>query len=82
MEEPISSSTGNTLGTVNNSIDVNICCMCFESYENDVLERNGAEWIDCACGRWLHLDCAEDCVVDSFGKQRYCPYCVDGLCKI
>ena len=76
MEEPITSSTGNTLGTVNNSIDVNICCMCFKSYENDVLERNGAEWIDCACGRWLHLDCAEDCVEDSFGKQRYCPYCI------
>ena len=56
--------------------------MCFESYENDVLERNGAEWIDCACGRWLHLDCAEDCVEDSFGKQRYCPYCIDGLCNI
>ena len=52
--------------------------MCFETYENDVLEGNGAEWIDCACGRWLHLDCAEDHVVDSNGKELYCPYC---LCK-
>ena len=55
-------STCNTLGTVDDSIDVNVCCMCFETYENDVLEGNGAEWIDCACGRWLHLDCAEDCI--------------------
>ena len=43
--------------------------MYFETYENDVLEGNGAEWIDCACGRWLHLDCAEDHVVDSNGKE-------------
>ena len=40
--------------------------VCFETYENDVLEGNGAEWIDCACRRWLHLDCAE---VDSNGKE-------------
>ena len=69
-------STGSTLGTVNDSIDVNVCCMCFETYENDVLEGNRAEWIDCACGRWLHLDCAEDHVVDSNGKELYCPYCL------
>lgn len=77
-----STSTGNTLGTENNRIDTNICCMCFETYENDVLECNGADWIDCACGRWLHLECADDCVVDRFGKDRYCPYCIDGLCNI
>ena len=67
-------STGSTLGTVNGSIDVNVCCMCFETYENDVLEGNGAEWIDCARGRWLHLDCAEDHVVNSNGKEQ--PYCL------
>ena len=69
-------STCNTSGTVDDSIDVNVCCMCFETYENDVLEGNGAEWIDCACGRCLHLDCAEDHIVDSNGKERYFPYCL------
>ena len=68
VEQSSSSSTGNETAAVNSSIDVNTCCMCFDTYENDVLEGNGAEWIDCACGRWLHLDCAEDCVEDCTGN--------------
>ena len=39
--EASSSSIGNILGTENNSIDVNICCMCFESYDNEAMELNG-----------------------------------------
>ena len=67
-------------GTANNSeIDVNVCCMCFGHYDDDVLEGYGAEWMDCTCGRWLHVDCVEDCVVDRFGNNLYCPYCIDGL---
>ena len=64
---------------VNETINVNVCCMCFENYEDDVLDGNGADWIDCACGRWLHVECAEDCLTDCHGNQRYCPYCLDGL---
>ena len=39
--EASNSSTSNTLGTENNSIDVNICCICFESYDNEAMELNG-----------------------------------------
>ena len=30
-------------------------------------------------GRWLHEDCAEDCIVDSDENKYYCPFCVDLL---
>ena len=49
--------------------------MCFVSYEDDVLDGYGADWIDCACGWRLHVDCGEDCVTDCRGNKRYCPYC-------
>ena len=59
--------------------DVNVCCMCFGTYQDDVLEGCGAEWITCTCGRWLHVECAEDHVVDCSSNGLYCPYCIDGL---
>ena len=64
---------------LNESIDPNACCMCFGSYEDDVMDGYGAEWIDYACGQWLHVDCAEDCITDCHGNKCYCPYCLDGL---
>ena len=68
-------------GAAHSSANVNICCMCFRNYDDDdVLESFGAKWIDSACRRWLHLDCTEDCIVDRFGKERYCLYCMDCLC--
>ena len=65
--------------SLDESIDTDVCCMCFINYEDDVHDGNGTEWIGCACGRRLHLDCAEDCITDWNGKERYCPYCIDGL---
>ena len=64
---------------LNESIDPNVCCMCFGSYEDDVMDGYGAERIDCVYGRWLHVDCAADCITDCHGNKRYCPYCLDGL---
>ena len=58
-------------------IDPNKCCMCFVTYEDDVLDGAGAEWISCKCGRWLHEDCVEDVVKDSTGDERYCSFCID-----
>ena len=60
-------------------IDENVCCMCFESYFNDVTERSGRDWVNCACGHWLHEECAEDHKIDSIGKDRFCHYCFDLL---
>ena len=56
--------------TPEDEIDVNVCCMCFIRYEDDILAGSGAEWIFCSCGRWLLEDCAEDCVIDNDGKER------------
>ena len=63
------------------SIDPNVCCMCFGTHEDDILEGAGAEWISCACGRWLHEDCGEDCITDENGQERFCPFCLDFLHK-
>ena len=49
--------------------------MCFSTYEDDILEGAGMDWISCACGRWLHEDCAEDRKLDDQGKELVCPYC-------
>ena len=51
-------------------IDPTVCCMCFGTYE-DVLEEAGADWISCACGRWLHEDCAEECRINSDGQEVF-----------
>ena len=53
--------------------------MCLVSFEEDVLDGGGAEWIPCPCDRWLHDDFAEGCVRDKNGKERYCPICIDIL---
>ena len=57
-------------------IDTNECCVCFGCYEQDVAEGLGTEWISCACGRWLHVDCAETRVIDVNGCERFCPTCI------
>ena len=54
-------------------IDTNVCCVCFGLYSEDV---SGADWIECGCGLWLHEECAEECVVDANGKERFCPTCL------
>ena len=60
-------------------IDENVCYMCFESYFNDVAEQSGRDWVNWACGRWLHEECAEDHKIDSIGKDRFYHYCLDLL---
>ena len=71
-------STGSFLDRINDeSINANVCCMCFVNYEDDVLEGSGADWIYCRCGRWLHEDYVEDVVKDNDGEERYCSFYVD-----
>ena len=40
---------------LNESIDTEECCACFGQYSDDI--GTGREWLECACGRWLHEDC-------------------------
>ena len=70
----------NELSSRDEVIDPNVCCMCFVTYEDDVLEGARASWISCACGRWLHEDCAEDQIIDDDGNERNCSFCLDLLC--
>ena len=58
-------------------IDEDTCCICFGSYSEDVVDGDGRERIKCECGRWLHEDCADDRIVDSNGKERFCHHCIE-----
>ena len=51
--------------------------MCFTLYDEDVHNKSGKEWVMYGCSRWLHEKCVEDCVLDSTGKVRLCPLCLD-----
>ena len=52
----------------------NVCCVCFQFYQDN---EEHTDWIQCACGRWLHEDCidAEDIIHDIYGRELFCPYC-------
>ena len=78
-EAPPSKKARLKIPTSSSSSDDNVCCMCFGTYDDDILEGAGTEWISCACGRWLHEDCCEDCITDQDGQDRLCPFCVDIL---
>ena len=74
---PKQRKTRESTATELETIDTNMCCMCFGNYDDDVLQGLGANWICCACGRWLHEDCVEDCERDDEGNDRICPFCLD-----
>ena len=76
---PISKKSYRPLQDNDSEIDENVCCVCFVSYLEDVVDGDGHEWIKCACGRWLHEDCTDACVVDVDGKERFCHLCLDIL---
>ena len=58
------------------NIDPNQCCVCFRTFEEDEMEKNGMEWVECVCKRWLHEACIDYVTnVDVDGKELLCPYC-------
>ena len=64
-----------------NSAEVNDseCCVCFVSYDND---QSGGDWVACACGRWLHEDCADDSIVmETSGYAAIILLCLNHFCK-
>ena len=48
------------------------CPFCFETYCHD-----GKEWLECACGRWIHEQCMDEVILDSGGQERFCPFCLN-----
>ena len=50
------------------------CCMCFGSFQDDVCDGDGAGWVSCHYGRWLHEDCIEEYVVSSSGVEHFCHF--------
>ena len=52
------------------------CCECFGTFEEDISLGNGAEWVQCACKQWIHMECISETVIDENGKQRVCSNCV------
>ena len=56
------------------SIDTEECCACFGQYSDDI--GTGREWLECACGRWVHEDCVENIVtiyMTPMEKEKLCP---------
>ena len=49
--------------------------------KDDVCDGDGAGWVSCHCGIWLHEDCVEEYVVSSSGVELFCPFCTDGYIK-
>ena len=66
------SSSSTTVSTSTSSDST--CCECSRSYEEDVRHGTGAEWVRCACGRWLHEECIDSIDYDSSGKEKFCSY--------
>ena len=52
----------------------NVCCVCFQLYQGD---EEDTDWIQCACGRWLHEDCIDedDIIQDIYDRELFCPCC-------
>ena len=59
---------------IEDSINTDECCACFGLYTDDI--GTGKEWLECACGRWIHEECIEDIVYDANGKEKLCPLCL------
>jgi len=52
------------------------CSECLGSYQQDVDANNGAEWVRCGCGQWIHEDCIDQVLTGTDGKDRLCSNCV------
>jgi len=75
LMEPLSSNEPDQSeeGTVDN--EDAIYCECNVSYEDDVCNGSGEDWVHFACKRWIHENCIDEVVIDADGKERFCSYC-------
>ena len=53
------------------------CTVCFGTYDDDVTEQTGRDWLERACNRWLHEECVMGVVIDPSEQERLCPFCLD-----
>ena len=56
-------------------ITQNTCCECLLTYEQDIKQGTGAEWVECVCGRWLHEECIDHVEYDENGQEKLCSSC-------
>ena len=63
-------SPNNDASSIVDDMDSNQCCVCFEMYDNTT------EWVQCVCQRWLHEEFYTDIVLDKYGRELLCPFCV------
>jgi len=52
------------------------CSECLGTYQQDVEAGNGAAWVKCGCGQWIHDECIYQSVTGEDGKERMCFNCV------
>ena len=52
------------------------CCECLCTYDADIGNQTGAEWVMYACNRWLHEECIDSIVQDDEGDERFCSFCI------
>ena len=73
--EPSDSTTGSTVSQFCPDDDYE-CSECLGTYSEDIVIGNGAEWIQCGCGQWIHEDCIVNTMIGSDGTERMCSNCV------
>ena len=64
-----STPTTSHVGEQDSQSDEDVCeySFCYGEYFED-----GNEWLQCACGRWVHEQCLEDVTLDDQGQERFC----------
>ena len=68
-------STAKRCQLEDDSLSSDQCCACFQAFQKEIELGAGTEWVQCACTRWLHKNCALDCIEDSSDKEKLCLYC-------
>jgi hypothetical protein len=68
-----------SLASSDTNINDSECCECLCSYDDDVRDCTGAEWLQCSCGRWLHEECVDRVDHDSNGNELLCSYCLTNI---
>ena len=53
-----------------------VCCEFNVSYADDIRDNHGEEWVQCACGHWIHEKCIDEVIIDADGNECICSYCV------